>query len=52
MKREGQGDLAALAFRLDRGVELVEKADAAFAAEADDVADLQLLGRLDQRAPA
>ena len=42
----------ALALLLDRGVELIEETDAAFAAEAHDVADRKPLRRLDQSAPA
>ena len=42
----------ALPFLLDRGVELFEKADPAFAAEAHDVADREPLRRFDQRTPA
>ena len=52
MKREAERHLAALALRLDRRVELFEKADAAFAAEAHDVADREPLRRADQSAPA
>ena len=54
---EGKGErhlaaLVALPFLLDRGVELFEKADPPFAAEAHDVADREPLRRLDQSAPA
>ena len=52
VKGEGERDLAALAFGLDRGVELIEKAHPAFAAEAHDVADRKPLARLHQRVPA
>ena len=43
VKGEGERDLAALPFGLDRGVELVEEAHPALAAEADDVARLEAL---------
>ena len=52
VEREGERHLAALAFFLDRGVELAEEADLAFAAEADDVADGKPLAGLDEGAPA
>ncbi len=52
VKREGERHLAGLALRLHRGVELAEEADAALAAEADDVADAEPLGGLHQRLPA
>src|SRR5580698_7451126 len=41
MKRKSERHLAALAFSLDRGVELVEEADPALAAEAHNITGLQ-----------
>ena len=55
MKRERKGHLAApdaLAFFLDRGVELLEEADPAFGAETHHVAGFEPLRRPHQRAPA
>ena len=52
VKGEGERDLAALPFGLDRGVELIEEAHPALAAEAHDVADREPLARLHQRVPA
>ena len=52
VKRKGERDLAALSFRLHRGVELVEEAHPALAAEAHDIADGEALPRLHQRVPA
>ena len=52
MKREGERDFAALAFGFHRGVELIEKADPAFAAETHHVARLEPARGLDQGAPA
>ena len=43
MEREGKRHLAALPLGLDRGVELVEEAHPAFAAEAHDVTDGEAL---------
>ncbi len=51
-KRKGERRLAALPFGLDRGVELTEKADAAFSAEAHDIADRKVLSRPYQGVPA
>ena len=44
--------VARLALVLDAGIELAEEADAAFGAEAHDVADAELARALDQRLPA
>ena len=52
VKRKREGHLAALAFLLDRGVELFEEAHPAFGAEAHHVAGFQPLRRAHQRAPA
>ena len=43
VKGEGERDLAALPFRLDRGVELVEETHPALAGEAHDIADGEAL---------
>ena len=52
VEREGERDLAALAFRLHGRIELAEEADPALLAEAHDVAGREPLCRLDERAPA
>ena len=52
MEREGERHLAALAFFLDRGIELAEQAHLAFGAEPDDVAGSQPLAGFDEGAPA
>ena len=52
MEGEGERHLAALAFGLDGGVELVEEAHPAFAAEAHDVADGEALAGFHQGVPA
>ena len=52
VKRERKGHLAALAFCLDRGVELFEEAHPAFGSEAHHVAGFEPLRRPHQRAPA
>ena len=50
MKGEGERHLAALALGLDGGVELVEEAHPALAAETHHVADREALARLHQGA--
>ena len=52
MKGESKCHLAAIAFRLDCGVELIEKTNVAFAAEAHDVARLEALCRAHEGIPA
>ena len=52
VEREREGDLAALALRLDARIELAEKADLALVAEAHGIADGEPLRRLHERAPA
>src|SRR5580698_11016098 len=52
MKRKRERHLTALAFGFDRGVELVEEADAALAAKAHNIADLQPLGWSHESEPA
>jgi hypothetical protein len=52
VKSKSKRHLAVIAFRLDRGVELFEKTNAAFAAEADEVTRLEALGRAHERTPA
>jgi hypothetical protein len=52
VERERKRHFTAFPFGLDRGVELFEEADPAFAAEAHDVADREALARPDQSIPA
>jgi hypothetical protein len=52
VKREGERNLAALPLRLDRGIDLAEKAHPALAAEAHDIAHGEALSRLRQSLPA
>ena len=49
MKRKAERHLAALPFGFDRGVKLIEEANAAFAAEAHDVAGRKPFRRPHQR---
>ena len=52
MKGEGERDFPAPAFGLHGGIELAEKADLAFVAEAHHVARREPLGGLYERVPA
>ena len=52
MKRERKRDFTAIAFGFDCCVELIEKADPAFAAETNDIARLEAARRLGEGAPA